>query len=54
MRNFITRLLGDRSGAAIVEFGVLAAFVTMLTVAGLTVVGDKPHGTSNPVSVALR
>jgi len=54
MPSFVTRLLSDRCGAAIAEFGVLAAFVTMLTVAGLTVMGDKPHGTSNPVSVALR
>lgn len=53
MRNSITKLFGDRSGATAIEYGLIAALVAVAIVAGLTTLGTSLSGTFNNVATAV-
>jgi Flp pilus assembly pilin Flp len=45
MRLFLERLLGDASGASIIDFSLIAAFISLVIVAVIAAIGsdmDKP------------
>jgi pilus assembly protein Flp/PilA len=39
MTKFIRKLLNNRSGATAIEYGLIAALIAVVTIAGLTAVG---------------
>lgn len=39
--NLITRFLSDESGQDMVEYGLLAAFISIVAITALTAVGDQ-------------
>ncbi len=41
MTKFIRKLLNNRSGATAIEYGLIAALIAVVTIAGLTTVGTK-------------
>ena len=53
MRKFLSGLAADPSGATAIEYGLLAAFVVVLLVAGLTAIGGSLQTTFNQVSAAF-
>ncbi len=53
MRNFLIRAARDESGATAIEYGLIAGFVVVLLIVGLTAIGGKLAGTFGQVSAAL-
>lgn len=41
MRNLLNRFAKDESGATAIEYGLIAALVAVVIIAGLTVLGPK-------------
>ena len=39
MRSFLRRMSGNRQGATAIEYGLIAALIAVVTIAGLTTVG---------------
>jgi pilus assembly protein Flp/PilA len=50
IRRFVSRLLGDRRGAAAVEYGLIIALIVLAMVAGLSSVADITVGMWGNVS----
>ena len=53
MRNFVTKLLRDESGATAIEYGLIAALIAVVIIAAVTTVGTKLSTTFNSVATAL-
>jgi len=53
MRNLLIRAAKDQSGATAIEYGLIAGFVVVLLIVGLTAIGGKLSGTFGQVSAAL-
>lgn len=53
MRNFITKLLSDRDGATAIEYGLIAALISVVIIAAVTLVGSKLSATFNSIATAL-
>lgn len=53
MRNFMTQLLSDRDGATAIEYGLIAALISVVIIAAVTVVGTKLSAVFNSISTAL-
>ncbi|UVF18498.1 Flp family type IVb pilin [Microvirga terrae] len=41
MKSLVTRFVDDESGATAIEYGLIAGFVSIAIIAGLTVAGPK-------------
>jgi pilus assembly protein Flp/PilA len=53
MRNFMTQLLSDRDGATAIEYGLIAALISVVIIGAVTAVGTKLSGVFNSISTAL-
>jgi pilus assembly protein Flp/PilA len=53
MRNAITKLLRDESGATAIEYGLIAALIAVVIIGAVTVVGTSLSSTFGNVSTAL-
>jgi len=53
MRNFINRFAKDESGATAIEYGLIAALISVVIIAVLITVGDKIQGMFTKVSTEL-
>ena len=53
MRNFVTKLLRDESGATAIEYGLIAALIAVVIIGAVTAVGTKLSSTFNSVANAL-
>jgi len=48
MRKFFQKLIANRAGATAIEYGLIAALIAIVTIAGLSTVGtnlNKSYGT---------
>jgi pilus assembly protein Flp/PilA len=50
MRTFISRFLADRSGPTAIEYGLIAALIAVVTIAGLTTLGNNLNTTYNSIA----
>ena len=53
MRDFMTKLLSDRDGATAIEYGLIAALISVVIIAAVTLVGSKLSGVFNSIATAL-
>jgi pilus assembly protein Flp/PilA len=53
MRNLITKLLSDRDGATAIEYGLIAALISVVIIGAVTLVGSKLSGVFNSIATAL-
>ncbi len=53
MRNFINRFAKDESGATAIEYGLIAALISVVIIGILITVGGKIEGMFNKVSEEL-
>jgi pilus assembly protein Flp/PilA len=53
MRNLITRFVKDDSGPSAIEYGLIAALISIAGIAGMTLVGQNLQGTYNAVAAAF-
>jgi pilus assembly protein Flp/PilA len=53
MRKLLTNLLADESGATAIEYGLIAALISVVIIAAVTSVGSKLNITFNSVAGAL-
>lgn len=49
----LSRLLRDESGATAIEYGLIAALISVVIIAAVTVVGTKLSAVFNSISTAL-
>ncbi len=54
MRNFVASFIKNESGATAVEYGLLATFIALAVIGGLTAVSTSLKGTFNNVANAAR
>ena len=50
MRTFIRRLLADQSGPTAIEYGLIAALIAVITIAGLTTLGTNLNSKYNSIA----
>jgi pilus assembly protein Flp/PilA len=53
MTKFIRKLLNNRSGATAIEYGLIAALIAVVTIAGLTVVGSNLNKKYNTIATDI-
>ena len=53
MRKIFTNLLADENGATAIEYGLIAALISVVIITAITVVGTQLSTTFNSVSTAL-
>ena len=53
IRNVVTKLLRDESGATAIEYGLIAALIAVVIIGAVTTVGTKLSATFTSVSNAL-
>ena len=53
MRKSIMKLFGDRSGATAIEYGLIAALISVAIIAGVTSVGTHLQATFTAVGTTL-
>ena len=53
MRTFITQLLEDRSGPTAIEYGLIAALIAVVTIAGLTTLGTTLNSRYNAIATDI-
>ncbi len=53
MRNFMTKLLSDRDGATAIEYGLIAALISVVIITAVTLVGSNLKGVFNSIATAL-
>jgi pilus assembly protein Flp/PilA len=53
MRKMISKLFGDRSGATAIEYGLIAALISVAIIAGVTAVGTNLSTTFTTISGKL-
>jgi pilus assembly protein Flp/PilA len=53
MRTFAERLLRDESGATAIEYGLIAALISVVIIGAVTMVGSKLSGVFNSIATAL-
>jgi pilus assembly protein Flp/PilA len=53
MRNFMTKLLSDRDGATAIEYGLIAALISVVIIAAVTLVGSNLKGVFSSIASAL-
>jgi pilus assembly protein Flp/PilA len=50
MRTFIKRFLADQSGPTAIEYGLIAALIAVVTIAGLTTLGSNLNAKYNMIA----
>jgi pilus assembly protein Flp/PilA len=53
MTMLLSRLLRDESGATAIEYGLIAALISVVIITAVTLVGSKLSGVFNSISTAL-
>lgn len=53
MRNFLTKLLSDRDGATAIEYGLIAALISVVIIAAVTIVGTQLSAVFHSIGTAL-
>ena len=53
MRTLIRRLLEDRSGPTAIEYGLIAALIAVVTIAGLTTLGTTLNSRYNAIATGV-
>ena len=53
MSKFVTRFMKDESGATAIEYGLIAALISVVIVTALGLVGTKLNSAFNKVATAL-
>jgi pilus assembly protein Flp/PilA len=53
MSKFITRFAKDESGATAIEYGLIAALITVVIATAITAIGGKLKGAFEAVDTAL-
>ncbi len=51
--NVAARFFRDQSGTTVIEYGLIAALITVVCIGGMTVVGNGLQGVYNAVSAAI-
>ena len=54
MKNLFARFVKDQSGATAIEYGLIAALVSIAIIGGLTQLGSKLSSNFNNVSAQLK
>jgi pilus assembly protein Flp/PilA len=54
MKNLVTRFANDESGATAIEYGLIAALISVAIIAALTLVGSNLNTKFNAVASALK
>ena len=54
MRKVFLRFVKDNAGAASIEYALIAGFLSILIIAGVTSIGTTVKGTFNAVANALQ
>ena len=50
MRTFLTKLLRDQTGPTAIEYGLIAALIAVVTIAGLTTLGTTLNARYNSIA----
>jgi pilus assembly protein Flp/PilA len=53
MSKFLRRLCGDRKGVTAIEYGLIAALIAVVCIAGLTAVGTSLNTQYNTISTSV-
>jgi pilus assembly protein Flp/PilA len=53
MRHFISKLINDRSGATAIEYGLIAALISVVIIGAVTLVGTNLSQTFNTIATKL-
>jgi pilus assembly protein Flp/PilA len=53
MTEFVTRFIRDESGATSIEYGLIAALISVMCIAAMTVAGQLLPGVYNNIGNAL-
>ena len=53
MSNFVQRFYKDESGATTIEYGLIAALISVVIVTALGLIGTKLNGTFNTIQSKL-
>jgi len=53
MRTFIWRFLADESGPTAIEYGLIAALIAVVTIAGLTTLGTTLNARYNAIATDI-
>ena len=53
MRMFVVNLLRDESGATAIEYGLIAALISVVIIGAVTLVGSNLSGTFNTIASNL-
>ena len=53
MRNFMTKLLSDRDGATAIEYGLIAALISVVIISAVTLVGSNLKGVFSSIASSL-
>jgi len=53
MQNLFVRFLKDESGPSAIEYGLIAALISVVCIVAMTLVGTSLNGTYNTIAAAL-
>ncbi|HEX7968034.1 MAG TPA: Flp family type IVb pilin [Stellaceae bacterium] len=53
MRDFMNKLLSDRSGATAIEYGLIAALISVVIIGAVTLVGTNLSNTFQTIATKL-
>ena len=53
MKSFVTRFLKDESGVTSIEYGLIAALISVVCIAAMTAVGTQLQAVYTGISTAL-
>lgn len=51
--NFVANFFKDQSGTTAIEYGLIAALISIVCIGGMTLVGAQVQGVYNAVSAAI-
>ena len=54
MSQFISRFINDKSGATAIEYGLIAALISVVIITAVTAVGTNLSGKFNAIATALQ
>jgi pilus assembly protein Flp/PilA len=54
MKNFVSRFANDESGATAIEYGLIAAIVSVGIITALGLMSDQLEATFNSITTALK
>jgi pilus assembly protein Flp/PilA len=53
MRDFMTKLFSDRSGTTAIEYGLIAALISVVIIGAVTLVGSNLSNTFSTIAAKL-